>query len=1090
MKNNLLTILALGGLLFASSCQMDEPDAGTLTGEVDFSITTSIPSGISTYADPAGTGSHNGGAVLLDPDEYTLRYTLEVYDRDGKLAYDETKNAPEGTFEGVTFDVRLLAKVYDFVFWADFVKSDGTEFYDVTNLKNITYNSDVNAQALATDAADAYYKKEEVDLTQSNQALDVTLKRPFGKIRLIATDALNGNNKQTEYPETITINFGNAVIPTAFNAFEGKVIDGNTTDAGTVTFTAQTETTTVNGDEKENVYLLGFHYFFESSAIPSYAMDVTVTSNEGNVIGQRSLSSIPVQENKLTTVIGNFYTNEGSIDVIVEDKFGNEDVKELEDLVFPEAGKVLLTIGDQSNKYETISDALEAIQGESEAIITLAASDYEESIIVPDGGNIRIVGQKGTKVKDLLSDNSGKMTVENIEFYGTASEGQATVTIGDGASGSITLKNCTLAPLDDNTRPLHYYAGSTASLTVEGCTVTSKVAHPFFNPSDKSGKVVLRDNTFNGTSISAEFKNGNDDQNEAYPVIEGNTFMTGPGVEFSYYFADEQPISFSDLNDNTKKYVYSIINNNTFNSESEPNVTIWQNGNEIITVNKNEFKVTDENGIKYASIMDAIGLYQSSDILLPEGTYNEVVNIPGGRDITIKGQTDAYISALANLGSGNVTVENVTFTSGTNGITSENATIYMGLNTGNITLRNCTIDPAEGTESSLRPIIIFPGATGTLLIENCYIDGTGVTNTYLNQASASGNVILRNNIFTGNSISAEFKGSMDGTAAYPIIEGNTFDYETAVEFTYWCNNPSAVKSASELDASTKQYCYDILTKNTFNENVKNKINVWPRDASAGPNNSFSVNDLTLNITDETTGKKYETIGEAILNSPQGAELHLAAGNYNEIINISTPTDITIIGPKNGTTTITAITANAGNVTLENLTINGATNVGETASVYVGTNAEEITVRNCTIAPTANNRPIITAPGAGKIVIEGCTIDATNGINSYFNNAAASGNIIIRNNTIKGKSLSAEFKGSMDGTPAYPIIEGNTFESSPGYEFTYWNNSGVMSYEGLDEATKAFCDGILNNNTFKGDKHIQVTSYKGDQNWDNTFTINQ
>ena len=39
MKKILLPILALGGLLFASSCQMDEPDAGTLTGEVDFTIT-------------------------------------------------------------------------------------------------------------------------------------------------------------------------------------------------------------------------------------------------------------------------------------------------------------------------------------------------------------------------------------------------------------------------------------------------------------------------------------------------------------------------------------------------------------------------------------------------------------------------------------------------------------------------------------------------------------------------------------------------------------------------------------------------------------------------------------------------------------------------------------------------------------------------------------------------------------------------------------------------------------------------------------------------------------------------------------------
>lgn len=96
MKKILLPILALGGLLFASSCQMQEPDSGTITGEVDFTITAGIPGGITTYT-PAPSGSHNGGKLLLDPEEYSLRYTLEVYDKDGALAYDETKYATEGT---------------------------------------------------------------------------------------------------------------------------------------------------------------------------------------------------------------------------------------------------------------------------------------------------------------------------------------------------------------------------------------------------------------------------------------------------------------------------------------------------------------------------------------------------------------------------------------------------------------------------------------------------------------------------------------------------------------------------------------------------------------------------------------------------------------------------------------------------------------------------------------------------------------------------------------------------------------------------------------------------------------------------------
>ena len=333
MKKILLPILALGGLLFASSCQMDEPDAGTLTGEVDFSITAGIPSGITTYAEGAEAFSHQGGASNLNPTEYTLRYILQVFDEDGKVAYEEEKNPDPGTFGGVTFDVRLLAKKYNFVFWADFVKTEGeVEFYNVGNstggynLENISYKKEgITINDLATDAADAYTKVVEVDLTQASQSLSepVKLQRPFGKIRLLATDALGEYNKQEERPGKVTVDFKNAVIPSAFNALAQKVKEEATMNAGKLTFTAVCEDASVNTTVYENSYLLGYSYIFASGEIPSYSMDVEVKGDQegSGVIGTRSLSSIPVQANKLTTVIGNFYTNEGSIDVIVEDSF-------------------------------------------------------------------------------------------------------------------------------------------------------------------------------------------------------------------------------------------------------------------------------------------------------------------------------------------------------------------------------------------------------------------------------------------------------------------------------------------------------------------------------------------------------------------------------------------------------------------------------------------------------------------------------------------------------------------------------------------------------------------------------------------------
>ena len=148
MKKILLPILALGGLLFASSCQMDEPDAGTLTGEVDFTITAGIPAGITTYADPVPAFSHLGGINNVTGD-YVLRFILEVYDGDA-VAYEEIKYLDDFSNPNVTFNPRLLAKEYDFVFWADFVEKPSAEgstptdlYYSTANLSSIEYTQAV-----------------------------------------------------------------------------------------------------------------------------------------------------------------------------------------------------------------------------------------------------------------------------------------------------------------------------------------------------------------------------------------------------------------------------------------------------------------------------------------------------------------------------------------------------------------------------------------------------------------------------------------------------------------------------------------------------------------------------------------------------------------------------------------------------------------------------------------------------------------------------------------------------------------------------------------------------------------------------------
>ena len=319
---------------------MDEPDAGTLTGEVNFTITAGIPGGITTYSPTDGNAfSHLGGVNNVDSDEYDLRYILEVYDGE-TLAYRDVKYV-DNDFVSTTasFSARLLAKSYTFVLWADFVaapSSDGTYtdlYYSADDLQAISYTAAaVDGAALSTDLADAYTAKKVIDLSESSKNESITLQRPFGKIRLLATDSPENSNAGEQLPKKVKVSFkAGTELPSSFNALSGEVNQG-TKEIDGYSFDAQKEMEpVVTGREDlaeagKYAYLLGEAYIFGSSSHTAYDMTVTTYSDDAlnAQIGYRELTNIPVSANKLTTVIGNFYTNEGSIDVIVEDEFGGE----------------------------------------------------------------------------------------------------------------------------------------------------------------------------------------------------------------------------------------------------------------------------------------------------------------------------------------------------------------------------------------------------------------------------------------------------------------------------------------------------------------------------------------------------------------------------------------------------------------------------------------------------------------------------------------------------------------------------------------------------------------------------------------------
>ena len=424
MKKILLSFLALGGLLFASSCQMDEPDAGTLTGEVDFTISAGIPGSITTYADgePETAFSHLGGANNVDATQYDLRYILEVYDGDN-LAYREVKYVDEGFADTkASFSARLLAKSYTFVLWADFVetKTDETQYtdlyYNTASLKEISYNT-TNAADLTKDEIDAYTAKKVIDLSKSSKSESITLTRPFGKIRLLATDKDIANN-DTETPVSVKLNFGSAKFPSSFNALTGDVTGKFAVNAVT-TSSVKEDAQSVDGTTKyEGAYLLGYIYAFASTPQAAYPIDVTVHSDADatSQIGYRELTNIPVSANKLTTVIGNFYSNEGNIEVVVEDKFGDGEVIDAPEVISSttladaqaELDKIVQEAGDQEISYPVILNITAAAATAGPETFTLSERVKDITLVFSAGATntVTITEKQGETF-------NGQVTIKN-----------------------------------------------------------------------------------------------------------------------------------------------------------------------------------------------------------------------------------------------------------------------------------------------------------------------------------------------------------------------------------------------------------------------------------------------------------------------------------------------------------------------------------------------------------------------------------------------------------------------------------------------------------------------------------------------------
>lgn len=327
--NNLVKLM-MGICCFSfAACQNELPVDGVATngdGNVNFQVT--VPEAMGQTRAAADRSSARGGLTNVDFANYDLRYQLAVYRYDGEQLVEaitpQVKTVND--YQPVTYSLRLTpGRNYKVVVWADFVKEGTSDdlHYNTADLRNIIAN---DPTVLNDESRDAYFINQDYSL--SEPAVNLVLKRPFAKVRVVTTD---WGYENLEMPDNVKVTYYGCKRFTNIDALTGvsNSEELSTDVAGNVVYSG-----TFNKAEKEygqdydassnNRTIMVDYLMTDLSEQTPVHMALETLDGENRITYHELNTDIPIQRNWLTTIIGNTLTSEAQFTVSIDENFDNQ----------------------------------------------------------------------------------------------------------------------------------------------------------------------------------------------------------------------------------------------------------------------------------------------------------------------------------------------------------------------------------------------------------------------------------------------------------------------------------------------------------------------------------------------------------------------------------------------------------------------------------------------------------------------------------------------------------------------------------------------------------------------------------------------
>ena len=986
-------ILALVALVLGlASCQT-EPEGldVNIGGEVDTYITVALPE--ATRADSAeGFDLDNLG------DDYNLRYILEIYRvEEGQVLYNTCQRFVEPSDNtSMVFPVRLAPGYgYRIVAWTDIVET--SDFEEEMKADRYYFTQDgldaisiIETEWNAMDETrDAYTCVQVVnEFTSASDLQNMTLTRPFAKVRVVATDIKDIRKVGLE-PTTATVEYLEDNMYRSFNAVTGEA---SAAAAAKKSHAITYPDTPVYSDADGEFTLFADYIFVPESRTAKFSLNVYADASKSKLIKSNNFNTeIFVERNKLTTIKGDVLTIGGNIKVTVDNDL---DIKETYELVDNaeslqeaideiddnEVGNIVL--GGDIDLGDLLNAGILATRAEKQYGLEVPAG---KSVVLDLNGCTISQTKECASVYSMIV-NKGTLTITDKSENGTGKISFQDTGAGDPGfgwgsytltnEGTLVVENGTIentTSLNTNNNVIHMYCaiqqanGSTTikggnisnntyrsirancgTLTIEGGNFNGQIwMQPFaenssiaisggkFQPSGADGSSIFVTNNERHVALTVtggEFmtKIGCSDATKLEGVITGGTFTT----------AAKEGTSEGLL---ANGYAFVEGENGTYTVENVGHYTDAE-GNYYITNAKGLAWVSENvNTMEFygsgsANIFDKVTVYLANDIDLGGAEWRPIGDYAFSRT-SFNGVFDGQGYTVSNF----KVTEPVRWTEKV----TEASYGFFGNVKGtikNLTIKNATVNPEGGRYSAALVGRLHNGGC----IENCHVENSCVTILHWQV----GGLVGQNN--NGNISDCSVVGStITGEAAVGAIVGMDM---TAGEHTIEnCRvaNTALVQNESfgaSYDASyglavglvnASGIVLDIDNVVAENNTIKGVAdNTLVGDIETGA--TVTINGVSIATTAEQRAAAIEAGGECALGADIAMTKSIAISDANFSLDGNGKT---ITMAENATNEYALFDITGGKATFKNVTFDGIKNGAVVRTVSVEFNAENVTAQN-------------------------------------------------------------------------------------------------------------------------------------------------